>query len=351
MKIFTEPAYSFDDVLLIPQHSNIASRSDVDISSQIGNIKLHLPILSANMDTVTEGDMAVAIGRAGGAGVLHRFTDHLSVQKWLHQCRDAGVPRIISIGLSEEDLFLATNNTKAFDAVCLDVAHGDHVRVIEMIKEIRSRAKNLDIIAGNVATSSAAHNLIQAGANIIKVGIGPGSVCSTRVVSGHGYPQLSAIMQIDEMMKHLVNGYDTSYNRNYSIIADGGIRYPGDIVKALAAGADAVMIGALLAGTDEAAGDRIVEDGLTYKTFRGSASYAAQKEKRQERKPRVEGVSAKVPYRGPVADTIANLEDGIRSGLSYSGASTLRELRENAQFVVVTGNTLKENHPHHPYKL
>jgi IMP dehydrogenase len=136
-----------------------------------------------------------------------------------------------------------------------------------------------------------------------------------------------------------------------SIIADGGIRYPGDIAKALAAGADAVMLGSLLAGTDEAAGDRIVEDGRTYKTFRGMASFEVQKEKRPDKTPRVEGVSAKVPYRGPVADTLDNLEAGIRSAFSYSGARTLADLRNNAEFLVVTNNTLRENHPHHPYRL
>ena len=140
-------------------------------------------------------------------------------------------------------------------------------------------------------------------------------------------------------------------NEHVSIIADGGIRYPGDIVKALAAGADAVMLGSLLAGTDESPGERIVEHGATFKTFRGMASRDVQTEKRAGKTPRVEGVSAKVPYRGPVIDTLNNLEAGIRSGLSYSGASNLSELRDKAVFVVVTGNTLKESHPHHPYRL
>ena len=336
-----KPSYSFDDVLLVPQHSEITSRDDVDLSTTLGKMKLTLPIVSANMDSVTEGNMAVAMYQAGGAGILHRFADRHAVQEWLHQCRDVGAPRIASFGLSEDDFFLATNNPAAFDAICIDVAHGDHSRVISMIKRVRERCPDLDIIAGNVATGMAAFRLIEAGANIIKVGIGPGSVCSTRVVSGHGAPQLSAIIEVAEQVKF----------RGCSVIADGGIRYPGDIVKALAAGADAVMLGSLLAGTDEAAGERIVEHGATFKTFRGMASREVQQEKRSGRKPRVEGVSAKIPYRGPVRDTLDNLEAGIRSGLSYSGANTLAELREVAEFVVVTGNTLKESHPHHPYRL
>jgi len=350
MRIRNKPVYSFDDVLLVPQYSKVISRQDVKLSTELGKMTLRLPLLSSNMDTVTEDRMAIAMGRHGGAGILHRFADHTDVQRWLDACRDAGVPRIASYGLSERDFSLAAYGGKngAFDAICLDVAHGDHIAVIKMIQRIRKECPDLDIIAGNVATGHAACRLAEAGANIIKVGIGPGSVCSTRVVTGHGFPQLSAISETDlELRLAGRRGGD----RRVAIIADGGIRYPGDIVKALAAGADAVMLGSLLAGTDEAAGDRIVEDGIAYKTFRGMASRDAQKQKRTGRTPRVEGVSARVPYRGPVGDTLHNLEAGIRSGLSYSGATNLTELRNAAEFVVVTGNTLKENHPHHPYRL
>lgn len=251
------------------------------------------------------------------------------------------MPVIISIGVNGgHEGFLRDSNV---DAICVDVAHGDHIQVLNLLKDLRAKYPEQNIIAGNVATGSAAQSLAYAGANIIKVGVGPGSVCSTRVVSGHGYPQLSAIINVVNALSEI--------NGDFSVIADGGIRYPGDIVKALAAGADAVMLGSLLAGTDEAAGERIVENGVAYKTYRGMASRAVQQEKRAGQKPRVEGVSAKVPYRGPVADTLDNLEAGIRSGLSYSGANNLSELHYNAEFVVVTGNTLKENHPHHPYRL
>ena len=337
-----KPGYSFDDVLLVPQYSEIASRNDVDLSTTIGKMKLALPLLSSNMDTVTEGKMAIAMGKAGGAGVLHRFADLDTQVGWVNTCLESEVFAIGSAGINPSESRRLLRDTLArLDAICIDVAHGDHERVLGVISCIRAINPDLDIIAGNVATGAGAARLIEAGANIIKVGIGPGSVCSTRVVSGHGVPQLSAILDVYERIKHL----------KVSIIADGGIRYPGDIVKALAAGADAVMLGSLLAGTDEAAGERIVEHGQAYKTFRGMASREVQKQKRQGKTPRVEGVSAKVPYLGPVRGVLDNLEAGIRSGLSYSGASSFVELREVAEFIVVTGNTLRESHPHHPYVL
>ena len=350
MKIRKQPGYSFDDVLLVPKYSAITSRSDVDLSTTLGKLKLKLPLLSSNMDTVTEGDMAVAMGEAGGAGVLHRFASGSSIVDWLRVCDN--VPKIMSVGINAAPFFqgadlMVTCDELAVDAICVDVAHGDHNLVFATVQSIRSLLPNMDIIAGNVATGEGAMRLVEAGANIIKVGIGPGSVCSTRVVSGHGVPQLTAILDVCNELAHLrIPG-----RKEVSIIADGGIRYPGDVVKSLAAGADAVMLGSLLAGTDEAAGERIVEHGQAYKTFRGMASREAQKQKRQDRTPRVEGVSAKVPYLGPVRGVLDNLEAGIRSGFSYSGANDLAELHKVAEFIVVTGNTLKESHPHHPYRL
>lgn len=348
MKFRDNPGYSFDDVLLVPQHSKIASRADVDLSTTLGmGIKLKLPLLSANMDTVTELDMAVAMGRAGAAGVLHRFDTPEIQIGWAEECVARLVPSILSVGIGRDgdEALELLNSIRAdrlqYIAVCVDVAHGDHACVLMTINRIRKVHPMMDIIAGNVVTCDAAFRLYEAGANIIKVGIGPGSVCSTRVVSGHGMPQLSAIIEVAEQVKL----------RGCSVIADGGIRYPGDIVKALAAGADAVMLGSLLAGTDETPGEKFVKHGTTYKRFRGMASRETQLEKRPGKTPRVEGVSAEVPYRGPVHDTLNNLEAGIRSGLSYSGAANLEEFRKVAEFIVVTGNTLKENHPHHPYQL
>lgn len=350
MRIREKTAYTFDDVLLVPQHSDIKSRADVSLKTKLGSLELKLPIVSANMDTVTEAQMAIAMGKLGGAGVMHRFVQFdPDLIFWAQQCRDAGVPVLMSVGVNNLDEAVAQvdfiQEKLRLDAICVDVAHGDHTSMLKTVEGLREGFPGLNIIAGNVATGEAALRLARAGANIIKVGIGPGSVCSTRIVTGHGVPQLSAILDV-------VSQLDANTN-DVSVIADGGIRTPGDIVKALAAGADAVMLGSLLAGTDEAAGERIVEDGIAYKTFRGMASYAVQKEKRQGKTPRVEGVSARVPYRGPVSDTIANLEAGIRSGLSYSGCRTISDLHSRAEFVVVTSNSVKESHPHihHPYRM
>jgi len=342
MRFRDKPAYTFDDVLLVPQLSNIASRADVDLSTKLGKMKLRLPILSSNMDTVTEGRMAVAIGMRGGAGVLHRFAETIVVDKWLGMCRSAGVPAIASFGLAERDkaCIHCGGTGGAFTAICIDVAHGDHERVVELIRWIRKYLPDLDIIAGNVATGAAAARLVAAGANIIKVGVGPGSVCSTRIMTGHGVPQLSAILDVKEFI-----------GDKAQIIADGGIRNSGDIVKALAAGADAVMLGSLLAGTEESPGDIVMQDGQAFKAYRGMASYDVQKEKRAGQTPRIEGVSAKVPFKGSVDHTLTVLENGIRSGLSYSGARNLCELRDSAEFVVVTQNGMRESGTHHPSRL
>jgi IMP dehydrogenase len=299
------------------------------------------------MDTVTEADMAIAMGKAGGAGVLHRFAAIHTIDEWLSKCRKEHVPLIASHGLSDDEMFPLLHGAMngAFDAICLDVAHGDHNRMIDRIKEIRQSLPHLDIIAGNVATGEAAIRLFHAGANIIKVGIGPGSVCSTRIMTGHGIPQLSAILDVVQALSF------TSQVPRPQVIADGGIRNSGDIVKALAAGADAVMLGSLLAGTDEAPGDIIHRDGNAYKTYRGMASYEVQKEKRSQRKPRVEGVSVTVPYRGPVHTILENLKGGIASGLSYSGARTISDFQLKAEFTVITSNGVKENVPHNTGRL
>lgn len=348
MRFRETPAYTFDDVLLVPRHSKISSRSDVDLSTQLGNMKLRLPILSANMDTVTEGKMAVAMGQRGGAGVLHRFANTQTVDEWLRMCREAGVPGIASFGLDEKDRFPILHGGKngAFSAICIDVAHGDHERVLDLLRSIRKELPKLDIIAGNVATGEAACRLVQAGANIIKVGVGPGSVCSTRTMTGHGVPQLSAIIDVATALER-----KETFNQRYHVIADGGIRNSGDIVKALAAGAHAVMLGSLLAGTEESPGDVIMQDGQAFKSYRGMASYDVQKEKKEGKVPRVEGVSAKVTFRGSVNHTLDVLENGIRSGLSYSGARNLSDLRYFSEFVVITQNGMRESGTHHPSRL
>lgn len=348
MKFREHPGYSFDDVLLVPQHSKVQSRLDIDLSTKVGKLELSFPTLSANMHTVTDVDMAMAMGDYGGAGVLHRKESDQRIELWAETLRRHGSPCIISVGVDRNDdsveLIRRIRELSRLDAVCVDVAHGDSVKALRTIDTLRGQFRDLDIIAGNVATHHGAARLVNAGANIIKVGIGPGSVCSTRVVTGHGVPQLTAIIEVCEGLKN----EKTNDHREAHVIADGGIRYPGDVVKALAAGADAVMLGSLLAGTMESPGYVFVEHRNTYKTFCGSASFAAQGSKKSAR---VEGVSAQVAFRGPVEWTLNNIRDGLRSGCSYSGAHNLAELKSNAEFQVVTMNSVRESHPHQPYVL
>lgn len=305
----------FDDVLLVPQYSDLASRSEADTSTRLGALNLKLPILSANMDTVTGLDMALAMGLAGGAGVLNRYAGVMTITAWAVALARAQVPIIPSLG-TNETLGILPHLRYYTDSICIDVAHGDSKATTSFIRFATGFGFKT-IIAGNVATGSGAKRLAEAGANVIKVGVGPGGACRTVAVTGHGVPQLQAIMDVAKAMEGL----------GVQIIADGGIKTSGDIVKALAAGADAVMMGSLLAGHDESLGGRV---------FRGMASREAQVEARGfVRNDAPEGVSGPVEARGPVSQTLKELAGGIRSGMSYSGARNLAELRQNAVFAIV----------------
>jgi len=340
-------AYSYDDILLVPQYSEITSRGSVDLSSKIGHIKLDLPILSANMDTVTEDAMAIAMHNAGGVGVLHRFAPLSGLggqENWLLRMAEAGAPRIVSVGVSDHIPALQRTYDKCgFEGICVDVAHGDHKQVVDMLEKLDGvfDRDKVTFIAGNVATPGGALTLAEAGAHVVKVGVGPGSVCTTRIQTGHGYPQFSAVAECVEAVDEL----------GCNIIADGGIRFAGDIVKALAVGASAVMVGSMLAGTEESPGEIFTLNGESYKRYRGMASREIQEEKRSSRKARVEGVSANIPLRGSVQAILQELRHGIESGLSYSGATDLNSLLFAAEFVEVTAMTLAENHAHNTNRL
>lgn len=324
---------TFDDVLLVPQYSTLKSRAEANPATTIANMSLAIPIVSANMDTVTELPMARAMSGMGGLGILHRYASVDSVSEWVSRLVDAGHLAVPSIGVQSGDLEAAKRYVdQGAQAICVDVAHGDSLHTIEMVKKVS--VLGVPVIAGNVATLEGARRLAGAGAATVKVGVGPGAVCQTRVVTGHGIPQLSAIMDVADLKNEFPS---------VTVIADGGIRNGGDIVKALAAGADAVMIGSLLAGTIESPGD--VTGG--YKIYRGMASAEAQlcwRGSVSNKAP--EGVSVTVPYVGAVGPVVAGLVGGIKSGMSYSGARTLAELREAAQFVEITSNGVKENGPH-----
>jgi IMP dehydrogenase len=462
-------AYTFDDVLLVPNKSEILPRDVSLVTNLTKKIKLNIPLMSAGMDTVTEAKMAIAMAREGGIGIIHKnmtieqqaaevdrvkrqengvitnpfflSPDHTinDAQAVMGKYRISGVPitvdgklvgiitnrdivfeenydRKIHEVMTSENLITAPENTtieeakeilkthkieklplvdkdnnlrglitikdiekvKIFpnsakdergrllcgaavgvtgdmlervaalvevgvDAVTVDTAHGHSKGVLDAVRTIKENYPELQVIAGNVATAEATKDLILAGADCIKVGIGPGSICTTRVVAGVGVPQLTAVMDcVEEASKY-----------DIPVIADGGIKYSGDIVKALAAGAKAVMMGSMLAGCEEAPGEKEIYQGRSYKVYRGMGSLAAMACGSKDRyfqegnkKLVPEGVEGRVPYKGEVADTLFQLAGGIRSGMGYLGSETLNRLYESATFVIQTASGLRESHPH-----
>ncbi|WP_456277180.1 IMP dehydrogenase [Bacillus sp. AK128] len=469
---FVKEGLTFDDVLLVPAKSEVLPR-DVDLRTVLTDkVKLNIPIISAGMDTVTEAEMAIAMARQGGLGIIHK---NMSIEKQAeqvdkvkrsesgvitnpffltpdHQVYDAehlmgkyrisGVPvvnnmdeqklvgiitnrdlrfiqdfsikiedvmtkenlvtapvgtnleqaeRILqrykieklplvddngilkglitikdiekviefpnsakdsqgrllvgaAVGVTADTLIRAQKLIEAgVDVLVLDTAHGHSKGVLDKVREIKENYPSISLIAGNVATAEATRELIEAGADVVKVGIGPGSICTTRVVAGVGVPQITAVYDCaTEAKKHGV-----------PIIADGGVKYSGDMVKALAAGGHAVMLGSLLAGVTESPGDREIYQGRQFKVYRGMGSVGAMEKGSKDRyfqennqKAVPEGIEGRVPYKGPLVDTVYQLLGGIRSGMGYCGTKTLHELRENSQFIRMTGAGLRESHPH-----
>ncbi len=460
---------SFDDILIVPKYSSVVSRKLINLSTRFSrNISLRIPIVSANMDTVTESAMAIALARAGGIGIIHRFapleaqlvevqkvkraenlviTDPITISKnatvrdvlalmarhsingilvtdsegllegiitardvryWKEL--DAPISRAMtprknlvtaSVGITQEDataifakskieklplvdkknklrgLITASDFSKlqehkfaakdkkgrllagaaigvkdgmeraealisaGVDALVIDIAHGHHISAIALIKELKKKFKDTDVVAGNIATAEGTRDLIRAGADGIKVGIGPGAVCSTRIVAGAGVPQITAILESAEVAKRL----------NVPIIADGGIKNSGDLSKAIAAGASTAMIGSLFAGTKESPGEYFIEHGIAIKIYRGLASRNASIDRnmlennpdRQDRAP--EGISTQVPYRGEVTKILHNLTDGLQSGMSYSGAASIPEFWRKAEFIRITDAGMRESKP------
>ena len=329
---------SFDDILLIPQHSDIESRKKVNLSTMIGrgtrSIALDVPIIAAPMDTVCEWEMATAIRHFGGFGIIHRYMDVEEQAKMIKMVRANNQIAGGSVGATgdyrKEAARLAESG--AF-VILVDVANGHSKYAIEATANLRNDLGNdVHIMAGNVATWEGFARLADAGADSIRVGIGGGSACTTRVVSGHGVPTLASIMDIRDKV---------FYQEGPSIIADGGIRNSGDAAKALAAGAQAVMVGRLLAGTDESPGE--VVDGR--KIFRGMASREAQEEGRGVVSG-VEGVSTSVPYTGSVKSILEDFRAGLSSALSYTGVNNLFDFQAESMYNRVSGNSLKETRPH-----
>lgn len=331
-------AYCYDDVLLVPKPSGISSRSDVDLSVDLGKgIVLDIPVVSANMKNVTETAMVSRLSELGGLAILHRFfeNDEALLLVFLNSVVKACVPQErlgASIGVQEKDKHLAAKLVEAgCKIICIDVAHGDSKLAFAMTEYIAKTYPEVLLIAGNVATGAAANRLALHGANVVKVGIGPGSICSTRIETGNGVPQLTAL---EDVYKASLR---SPGDRKFKIIADGGISKAGDIVKALCF-SDAVMLGSMLAGTDEAPGNAFIgADGKRYKQYEGSSTH---------KNKHVEGVRALVPAKGPVDAIIDHLMAGLRSGCSYQGCDNLVDLKKDPQFVAISFAGLKESHPH-----
>ncbi len=330
-------ALTFDDVTLTPQYSKVLP-SDVSTKTYLSkNLYLDIPIISSAMDTVTESKMAIAIAREGGIGVIHR---NLSIDrqiKEIQKVKSKGLKVGAAVGTNESEFSRVKNIIKlGVDLIVVDTAHGHSQKVADIIMKINKiKTKKTTLCAGNIATANAAKFLCKLGVDLIKVGIGPGSICTTRLVAGIGVPQLSALLDVKKGLK-----------KNVKIISDGGIKFSGDIAKALAAGADAVMVGSLLAGTSEAPGKIIKKKGKLFKVFRGMGSVGAmnkgsadryfQKKQKDKSKYVPEGVEGLIKYKGDAKKTLHKLVGGLRSSMGYLGAPQIKILTKNAKFVKIT---------------
>ena len=331
-------ALTFDDVTLAPKYSEILP-TEVDTTVKLtNNLKLKIPLLSSAMDTVTESRMAIAIAKAGGIGVIHR---NLNIKKQITEIKKVKKHKLIvgaAVGAGSHEFKRAKEIIKeGVDLIVVDTAHGHTKKVSEIIKYIKKiKNKNIALCAGNIATPEAAKFLIKLGVDIIKIGIGPGSICTTRLVAGIGVPQLSAILSVRKGLK----------NKNVKIISDGGIKYSGDLAKAFAAGADAVMIGSLFAGTNETPGRLIKKNGKLFKNFRGMGSVGAMNKGSADRYFQIkqkdiskyvpEGVEGFVKYKGDVGSIIFKLIGGLRSSMGYLGSKDIFKLRNKPNFVKIT---------------
>ncbi|MBK7963548.1 MAG: guanosine monophosphate reductase [Bdellovibrionales bacterium] len=328
---------TFDDVLIVPAKSEVRSRKDPQLTSFLTKTKsIHLPVISANMDTITESTMALAMNELGGLGILHRFMSIEDQVAEVSTLKAANLALIAaSLGVSDDFKVRAKALAEAgVNILTIDIAHGHSVQMIETIHWLKSTYPGIDIIAGNLATPEAADDLIRAGADALKVGIGPGSMCTTRVITGCGVPQLTAIALCAEVAK----------GSGVPIIADGGIRTSGDIVKAFAAGASTVMLGGMLAGTIETPGE--IKNGR--KNYRGMASKSAQVSWRggvsEGMAP--EGESTMVGVKGHVRDVILEIAGGIRSGMSYINANSVSEIKDKAKFMEMSFQGILESKAH-----
>jgi IMP dehydrogenase len=339
-------ALSYDDVLLVPQHSRVGSRSEVDLSTQISpRIKLKLPLISINMTDVTGVKMAVTLGKLGAIGFLPRFFPEDEQADMVKEVKKEGVLVGAAVGCRNGAIERAEKLVKAgADIITLDVAHAAMQKAINTTHQLKRRfGKDVDIISGVVATYEGAKDLFKAGADTVRVGVGPGTICITRIETGVGVPQITAVMEATRAAKKYKG----------RILCDGGTKNSGDIVKGLAAGASAVIIGSQFAGTDEAPGKLVIRNGKKYKQYNASTSLVEKKNHLKNLKSvsknylkHIEGVKAFVPYKGPVAKVVSRMEANIKSGFSYCGAKNINELWKRASFIRITQLGVRESGTH-----
>ena len=330
-------ALTFDDVLLLPRYSNVLP-SEADISLNLTKkIKLHVPFLSSAMDTVTESRMAISIAEEGGIGIVHR---NLNIKSQTNEILKVKKKKLLvgaAVGTSKEDIVRAKSLIdNGCDLIVIDTAHGHSEKVLETLYKLKKNNNKTPLCVGNIATAEAAKKLYNSGDDIIKVGIGHGSICTTRMVAGIGVPQISAIVEVKKALK----------NKKIKIISDGGIKFSGDIAKALAAGADAIMMGSIFAGTHESPGKKFKVKGKFFKRYRGMGSIGAmssgsanryfQKNMKDKSKLVAEGVEGRVAFKGNVSKIIYQLKGGLRSSMGYIGAKNLNQISKNAKFVKIT---------------
>lgn len=334
--------FSFNDVLIVPKYNKITSRKEVNFQTKVTkNYSLDIPIIAANMDTVCESEMAIAIGKLGGLGVIHRFLGIKEQVEEIKKVKAHGLIAAAAVGIKDYEERIKALNEVGLDIVVLDVAHGHSKRTGKTLDFIKENYPKIDVMVGNIATKDAAEYFISKKADALKIGIGPGSMCTTRIMAGAGVPQITAIMDV----------YAASQGR-IPLCADGGMKNSGDITKAIGAGADCIMSGSLFAGTLESPGEIIKIGEEEFKEYRGMASYLATVKKmlldgtKVDEVVHVEGEMTKIKYKGPITPIINKLLGGLASGMTYTGSRTIEDLKGKADFIEISSAGYNESLAH-----
>lgn len=334
--------YSYQDILILPKYNKIRSRKDVDFKTKVTrNYELDIPFIVANMDTICESQMAIAIGKLGGLGVIHRFMPIVKQKKEVEKVKKERLIAAAAIGINDfEERVKALNEVK-INILVLDIAHGHSKYAGKVLDWLKQNYPHIDVMAGNIATKDAAEYFLSKGADAIKVGIGPGSMCTTRIMTGAGVPQITAIM----------DAYEATQGK-IPICADGGLKAPGDVVKALGAGANTIMSGEIFSGTLETPGEIIKKKGKKFKIYRGMASFDATLQKKildgktGKEIISIEGEKTFVPYKGPIEPIIKKYLGGLASGMTYMGAQKMENLIGKADFIEISPQGFKESFAH-----